>query len=399
MARTQANSAQIKGVDLGGSADDITGTLTVPNGGTGNATNTLNNVLLGNGTGALQAVAPSTAGKVLRSDGTTWASTVLAATDLTGTLPVANGGTGQTSLTGLPLTGPKVNQLLDANGNVLIDFGPQASAVNYIEIDNAPTGGRPAIYAWGSDPTVGLSFNTRGGGTIELNNVPIVTTTGTQDLTGKRETLAAGSATVAPLKFTSGTNLTTAAAGAAEFDGTVFYLTPAASTRHVNDAEQFITLTSTYTLANQTAVQKLFNSSTNGTVTLVANSTYFFECCFTLTALNASSHSVGFALGGTAALTRQAWWCDACLPTTGLSTANTTQRTYNTAANTTLVTAGTNTTFSAVIKGKIVVGTGGTLIPQVSQLTNAAAAIVGNDSYFRIWSVGANTVTNVGNWS
>ena len=57
----------------------VTGTLPVANGGTGSATLTANNVLLGNGTGALQAIAPSTSGNVLTSNGTTWASTTPAA--------------------------------------------------------------------------------------------------------------------------------------------------------------------------------------------------------------------------------------------------------------------------------------------------------------------------------
>jgi hypothetical protein len=53
----------------------VTGTLPVANGGTGAASFTANNVLLGNGTSALQVVAPSTAGNVLTSNGTTWQST------------------------------------------------------------------------------------------------------------------------------------------------------------------------------------------------------------------------------------------------------------------------------------------------------------------------------------
>ncbi len=51
-----------------------TGTLSVARGGTGSTTLTANNVLLGNGTSALQAVAPGTTGNVLTSDGTTWQS-------------------------------------------------------------------------------------------------------------------------------------------------------------------------------------------------------------------------------------------------------------------------------------------------------------------------------------
>ena len=52
----------------------VTGTLPVANGGTGAATLTANNVLLGNGTSALQAVAPGTSGNVLTSNGTAWTS-------------------------------------------------------------------------------------------------------------------------------------------------------------------------------------------------------------------------------------------------------------------------------------------------------------------------------------
>jgi hypothetical protein len=60
-------------------ATDVTGTLPVANGGTGATTLTANNVLLGNGTSALQVVAPGTSGNVLTSDGTTWQSTTPAA--------------------------------------------------------------------------------------------------------------------------------------------------------------------------------------------------------------------------------------------------------------------------------------------------------------------------------
>jgi hypothetical protein len=52
----------------------VTGTLPVANGGTGAATFTANNVLLGNGTSAFQVVAPSTSGNVLTSNGSTWTS-------------------------------------------------------------------------------------------------------------------------------------------------------------------------------------------------------------------------------------------------------------------------------------------------------------------------------------
>jgi len=53
----------------------VTGTLPVANGGTSLATLTANNVILGNGTSAPTFVAPSTSGNVLTSNGTTWQST------------------------------------------------------------------------------------------------------------------------------------------------------------------------------------------------------------------------------------------------------------------------------------------------------------------------------------
>jgi hypothetical protein len=52
----------------------LTTALTVAQGGTGAATLTANNVVLGNGTSAVQFVAPGTAGSVLVSNGTTWTS-------------------------------------------------------------------------------------------------------------------------------------------------------------------------------------------------------------------------------------------------------------------------------------------------------------------------------------
>jgi hypothetical protein len=57
---------------------EVSGTLPVGNGGTGATTLTANNVLLGNGTSALQVVAPGTTGNVLTSNGTTWTSAALA---------------------------------------------------------------------------------------------------------------------------------------------------------------------------------------------------------------------------------------------------------------------------------------------------------------------------------
>jgi hypothetical protein len=55
-------------------ASNVTGTLSAANGGTGAATLTANNVILGNGTSAVQVVAPGASGNILTSNGTTWTS-------------------------------------------------------------------------------------------------------------------------------------------------------------------------------------------------------------------------------------------------------------------------------------------------------------------------------------
>jgi hypothetical protein len=52
----------------------VVNALPVANGGTGAATLAANNVLLGNGTTAVQTVAPGTTGNLLTSNGTTWTS-------------------------------------------------------------------------------------------------------------------------------------------------------------------------------------------------------------------------------------------------------------------------------------------------------------------------------------
>jgi hypothetical protein len=70
MSTQNASAVTITGGSITGITD-----LAVADGGTGVSTLAANSVLLGNGTSAIQTVAPSTSGNVLTSNGTTWAST------------------------------------------------------------------------------------------------------------------------------------------------------------------------------------------------------------------------------------------------------------------------------------------------------------------------------------
>lgn len=110
-------------------ASAITGTLGVANGGTGATSLTANNVILGNGTSAVQLVAPSTSGNVLTSNGTTWQSTTPNFDSYVSLGTITFSGTGsQFSLTGLTLTPYK--QLYMVLSNVLIANAQSFSVSN-----------------------------------------------------------------------------------------------------------------------------------------------------------------------------------------------------------------------------------------------------------------------------
>lgn len=86
------------------------GTLGVANGGTGSSTLTSGSVVVGNGTSAVSLVAPSTSGNVLTSNGTTWVSSAPAATGGIANV-VASAGSPQsvTAGAGVSVTGQIVN--------------------------------------------------------------------------------------------------------------------------------------------------------------------------------------------------------------------------------------------------------------------------------------------------
>jgi hypothetical protein len=63
----------------------------------------------------------------------------------------------------------------DANGNTMLSFSPEASAVNYLVIQNQTTTNAPSFQTAGSDNNIAMLFITKGTGTINLygTNSPI----------------------------------------------------------------------------------------------------------------------------------------------------------------------------------------------------------------------------------
>jgi hypothetical protein len=132
----------------------VTGTLPVANGGTGATSLTANNVLLGNGTSALQVVAPGTSGNVLTSNGTTWTSAAAGAA-LSGVTD--SGSPFETAL------GHQAGNVNTGTNNTFIGYraglsnttGTETTAVGSLALDANTTGSNTALgfSALGSNTT------------------------------------------------------------------------------------------------------------------------------------------------------------------------------------------------------------------------------------------------------
>lgn len=220
----------------------------------------------------------------------------------------------------------------------------------------------------------------------------------TDTLTNKTLTapiLSAGTTSVQPITFTSGTLNTTAVAGVMEYDGTAPYFTSVASSRQVVAAQQFAVTTTANALSNSsTAAQNIFPSA-NDVLTVAASTTYFFEAVIYETT-GATSHTVAFGLGGTASFT-SVGYSSICR---GITTADYTGAAFVTTASATVISiAITATAFIAILRGTIRINAGGTISPQITHSAGPTGTCqIEPNSYFRLWPVGSNTVAAVGNW-
>lgn len=212
--------------------------------------------------------------------------------------------------------------------------------------------------------------------------------------------LAAGTNSVAPLKLTSGTNLSAASAGAVEYDGTVFTATSVANSRQVVCGEQFVCVGATpVSLTNNiTTAQSVF-ASANDALTVAGSTTYFFEAYIYLST-GTTTHTTAFGLGGTATFTSILY--ESVLVSSAATTIATSSSFLEviSAAATVLNATSAAATTKIRLKGVMRINAGGTIIPQVTFSAGPTGTCQTNtNSFFRCWPIGSNTVEAVGNWS
>jgi hypothetical protein len=214
-------------------------------------------------------------------------------------------------------------------------------------------------------------------------------------------TCQAGTTSVDPLTFTSGTNLSAAANGACEYNGTALMFTPCASSRGAVPAVQFAALTADYTLTSTTAAQKIFNVPSAGSLTVAASTRYFFKALLYITGFSSASGNAKIDLIGTGNATFSstlwtAFGLDGATPTTAAAPVGVLITATGSGAS--IMTASTATNLYVMCDGQFRVNAGGTLVPAISLVT-AIAAVVKADSYFTCWPVSTGATTTLGAWT
>ena len=224
---------------------------------------------------------------------------------------------------------------------------------NYQYIQLACPSGMSTFYTLTFPPTAGSNnqvLKTDGSGNLDWAN---------------KFVLGAGTATAgtAPIKFTSGTNLTTAEAGAMEYDGKVAYFTPSNTSRALLPSPYIYRKNTATTLASATGNQAIFGLTSG--VTVAANTIYEIECEFQLTTTGTTSHTeaFGFTLA-TATVTNMG----VAVNRLSGNTTSTALGTYLTSVTPVVVTGALTTAQVGIyrVRGTIAFGTGGSINPVIA---------------------------------
>jgi hypothetical protein len=217
-------------------------------------------------------------------------------------------------------------------------------------------------------------------------------------------TLPAGTATLAPMTFTSGTNLTSATAGATEYNGKTLLFTPQGTQRGVVPGMQYFRLDSALAGANSTATQTILGVG----VTLSSSTVYEFEAMYSWTkTAGTTSHTISFLYGGTATINNIYYTVNSggdsvagqngyFLDTSSIMFGSPVATAKSLGAYSTAV---QNKGFS--VKGTVSINAGGTFIPQyVLSAAPGGAYTVLAGSFFLIYPIGTSGANiNVGTWA
>jgi hypothetical protein len=218
----------------------------------------------------------------------------------------------------------------------------------------------------------------------------------------------AGTGSLAGLQFASGDLLTTAAAGAVEYDSTTLYFTPLANQRGVVESTQFVVTSLPNTLTQSTSAQPVFdNVVANGQIRLSGSTTYFIEGLYLInnTAIPSVSHSVSILFTPENPVTSIAYIADVTTssgaPSAGATTVSRTSSVSVTATQITPAVAINSEYISVSIKGTIRTNSAGNVTPLIQYNASAPGGVstVLTNSYIKFTPVGTSAVTNVGNWN
>lgn len=137
------------------------------------------------------------------------------------------------------------------------------------------------------------------------------------------------------------------------------------------------------TLTSTTATQQIFNTTTNGALTLTPGR-YLYTLRLALTAMSATSGNLGFnVLGaGTASVTSSDSFGFATGQENYLTTGTQSGKYFSSSTTAPIATAATSTSWVGEIRGLIGVSSAGTIVPSINLQTAAAASVVAGSHFF-----------------
>jgi len=246
--------------------------------------------------------------------------------------------------------------------------------------------------------------------TVRTNNFENLSGQNIFDASSGAMVLSAGTTSRAPLRLTSGTNLSSVVAGSVEYNGSTFLTTShATSGRAVNDDSLFYALDADRTIV-ATVVASTFYDIFGYGIAVPASTAYVFDILVGLRT-GATSHTVSFAFGGTAGIDKIQYRTEFtnALISTGTATpaapASSVEVFFtgnpNSAANGVISAASTGVTKFFRVHGIIETSTAGTLRPQIAFSANPTGTNqVTRLSYARFNALGNYSGDLIaGNWS